>query len=112
MRQAAERLAAGPLWRDEGLVFCSEVGTPIDPANLRRTFARIAGKAEIGHVFPYAVRHTTASLLIDAGATVEEVADLFGDDPITLYRHYRHRVKKVASAGTRMRSLLAASGDS
>ena len=107
-RQSAERLAAGPLWTDHGLVFCSEIGTPIDPANLRRVFSRIAKKAGIGHVFPYAIRHTTASLLIDAGASVEEVADLFGDDPVTLYRHYRHRVRKVASAGTRMRELLGA----
>jgi hypothetical protein len=32
------------------------------------------------------------SLLIDAGAGIEEVADLLGDDPRTLYRHYRHQV--------------------
>lgn len=106
-RQAVERLKS-QLWQDHGLVFCTEVGTPIDPGNLRRTFDRIAKKAGLGHVFPYAIRHTTSSLLLDSGASVEEVADLFGDDPITLYRHYRHRVKKVASAGTRMRGLLSA----
>lgn len=28
--QAASRLAAGPLWRDTGLVFTTSVGTPLD----------------------------------------------------------------------------------
>ncbi|HVX43622.1 MAG TPA: tyrosine-type recombinase/integrase, partial [Mycobacteriales bacterium] len=67
-RQAAERLQAGPLWEDHGLVFCSEIGTPLDPSNIRRTFARIARKAGLDAGFPYLLRHTAASLLIDAGA--------------------------------------------
>lgn len=35
-RQAEDRLAAGPLWRDHGLVFASAVGTPMDHHNVRR----------------------------------------------------------------------------
>jgi len=88
-------------------VFCSERGTALDPSNVRRTFARVAKRAGIeGHDFPYMLRHTAVSLLIDAGATIEEVADLLGDDPRTLYRHYRHRVRPVADAATRMESIL------
>jgi hypothetical protein len=49
-------------------------------------------------------------LLIDSGATIEEVADLTGDDPGTLYRHYRHRVRPVATvAAERMGAVLGAS---
>lgn len=48
--------------------------------------------------FPYLLRHTAASLLIDAGVPVEQVADLLGDDPRTLYRYYRHRVRPVVDA--------------
>jgi hypothetical protein len=40
-RQADERLAAGPLGQDHDLVFPSEVGTPVDPSNVRRFFTRI-----------------------------------------------------------------------
>jgi len=36
-RQAAERLAAGKRWHDQGLVFCSDVGTPLDPATSARS---------------------------------------------------------------------------
>ena len=62
-------------------------------------------KAGLDPVSPYVERHSVASHLIDGGVSVEEVADLFGDDPMTIYRHYRHQLKKDASAGTQMRAL-------
>ncbi|MGH9055324.1 MAG: tyrosine-type recombinase/integrase [Acidimicrobiales bacterium] len=45
-RQLEERLAAGTQWKEQGLVFPSQVGTPLDPTRARRTFARIAKRAE------------------------------------------------------------------
>ena len=108
-RQSAERLAAGKRWQDHGLVFCSEVGTPRDPANLRKVFARVAREAGIdaAGAVPYTLRHSAVSLLLDAGAPIEEVADLLGDDPQTLYRHYRHRIRPVVTvAADRMEQAL------
>jgi site-specific recombinase XerD len=56
---------------------------------------------------PYLLRHSAVSLLLDAGAAIEEVADLLGDDPQTVYRHYRHRVRPVLTkAAERMERLL------
>lgn len=106
-RQAAERLAAGSLWVDHDLVFASEVGTPLDPSNVRRTFQRVAKRAGVAVRVPYAMRHAAVSLLVDAGQSIEEVADLLGDDPRTLYRHYRHRVQPVAKAALAMEQILA-----
>ena len=45
VRQAEDRLAAGPLWRDHGLVFASTVGTPMDDHNVRRMFRAITEDA-------------------------------------------------------------------
>lgn len=110
-RQAAERLAVGELWTDQGLIFCSEVGTPLDPSNLRTVFGRVVSRAGVGDAVPYLLRHSAASLLIDSGASIEEVADLLGDDPQTLYRHYRHRVRPVVdTAAERMEALFGSSG--
>lgn len=108
--QAAERLAAGRRWTDHGLVFCSETGTPLDPSNVRKVFTRVAKNAGLDPtgVVPYLLRHSAVSLLLDAGAPIEEVADLLGDDPQTLYRHYRHRVRPVVTvAAERMEAALA-----
>lgn len=41
-RQAAERRAAGASWSEEGLIFASETGRPLDPANVRRSVTRVA----------------------------------------------------------------------
>ncbi|MDA8284568.1 MAG: hypothetical protein M0Z42_15015 [Actinomycetota bacterium] len=32
---------------DQGLVFCTEMGTPLDPSNVRKVFARAARSAGI-----------------------------------------------------------------
>jgi len=112
-RQAAERLAIADLWIDHRLIFPSELGTPLDAANVRRTFARVAKRAGIDstNAPPYLMRHTAASLLVDNGATIEEVADLLGDHPETLHRHYRHRVRPVADAAAeRMEQLFGGTG--
>ena len=103
-RQAEERLAAGSLWQDEGLIFTTTLGTALDPSNLRDRFARIADAAGIAEGFPYLLRHTAASLALDAGSSIEEVADLLGDDPATLLRHYRHRVRPVVETALRVAS--------
>ncbi len=78
-------------------MFPSEAGTPLDPSNLRRQFALVAAAAAgiDGPVNPYTARHTAASLFIDAGASLDQVADLLGDDLRTVVLHYRHRVRPV-----------------
>lgn len=93
--QAAERLTAGELWHDNGLVFCTPTGTFMDPSNVRKRFAAIGARAGLKGGFPYLLRHATVSQLLDRGQSIEQVADLVGDDPRTLYRHYRHKVRPV-----------------
>jgi integrase len=107
-RQAGERQVAGDAWTDNGLVFTSNVGTPVDPSHLRRVVARVAKRAGVDVGFPYILRHTALSLLVDSGKSIETVADMLGDDPRTLYRHYRHRVRPVADASLDMQAILAA----
>jgi integrase len=48
-RQAETQIAAGPLWQDHGLIFASEVGTPMDPDNFPHSFARLCERAGLGH---------------------------------------------------------------
>lgn len=76
----------------EGLVFTSAAGTPIDPSNFRRLVKEVANRAGIGHLAPYDLRHTAASLLSDAGVPNHELADLLGHTTTRMVEvHYRHR---------------------
>ena len=44
-RQAEAQMAAGVLWHDHGLIFASEVGTPMDPDNFSHSFSRLCERA-------------------------------------------------------------------
>ncbi len=113
-RQEEEQLRVGSVWSTEwpDLIFTTENGTPIDPSNLRRLLRKLSRRAGLEqHVIPYVFRHTTTSLLIDAGVSVEAVADVLGDRPVTVLRHYRHRVREVADAAVAPMTALLASSD-
>ncbi|MFN8103409.1 MAG: site-specific integrase [Acidimicrobiia bacterium] len=108
---AEERLAG--LWSDEhtehgGLVFVTEAGTPIDPANLRRLFRYVARDADLDKLTPYMLRHTATSLLADAGVPNEAIADVLGHRTTRMVElHYRHRLKpSVDAAAGPMQELL------
>ena len=77
--QADDRLRAGALWQDHGLVFASTIGTPLDHHNVRRQFRKITEAAGLGTSWvPREMRHTFVSLLSANGTALEDIADLVG----------------------------------
>jgi len=100
-RQAEDRLKAGPLWQDHGLVFASTVGTPLDAHNVRRTFRQVIKDAGIeGSWIPRELRHTFVSLMSEGGVPVEEIARLAGhSNTRTTETIYRRELRPVISTG-------------
>ena len=94
MRQLADRLSAGPLWQDHGLVFASAVGTPLDNHNVRREFRVITEAAGLGTTWvPRELRHTFVSLLSAHAVPVEAIALLAGHNQTsTTELVYRHQI--------------------
>ena len=79
--QAKDRLRAGELWQDQGLVFSSTVGTPLSANNVIRAFRAITEKAGLGKDWaPREMRHTFVSVLSANGVPVENIALLAGHD--------------------------------
>jgi integrase len=98
-RQLTERVLAGPSWHDERLVFCTAVGTPIDPSNLRSYTSALTKAAGLGHWTPYELRHSAVSLLSAAGVPLEQIADVAGHDGTRMTAGvYRHLVKPTVGA--------------
>src|SRR5690606_41082036 len=62
----------GELWQDKlGLVFTSEIGTPLDPSNVRRALYGLMQKAGLPKVTVHGLRHTFASLALEEGRSEE-----------------------------------------
>ncbi len=109
-RQADEIALLGARWPAEwsGLVFTSEAGTPVDPANVRRELRTVAAAADLGHLRPYDLRHSAASLLAASGVPLEHVADVLGHDGLRMARLvYVHALQpSVDAARAPMERLL------
>ena len=103
VRQAKERLTAGTRWQDHGLVFASQVGTPLDASHVRRAFKSITRKAGLGENWtPRELRHSFVSIMSDNGVPIETIADLVGHAGTAVTEEvYRHQLKPVITRGRR-----------
>lgn len=87
----ADKVAAGECWEDHGLVFCTQIGTPIEPRALNRDFDKLRVRAGLPGVRLHDLRHTVVSLLLDLGTPPHVVqaiarhADI--DVTMTIYAH-------------------------
>ncbi len=106
-RQVEEQARAREVWVDSGLIFTTEIGTPLDPANLRHAFGRLTETAGLGHWTLNELRHSTASLLSAGGVRLEVIADVLGHTSTRmLEQHYRHQVRPTIDAHVEVMSGL------
>jgi len=101
VRQADDRLEAGDLWQESGLVFTTSMGTPLDAANVRREFRAVCKAARIGERWsPRELRHSFVSLMSDSGVPIEEIARLAGHSSTrTTEVVYRRELRPVLRTG-------------
>jgi integrase len=119
-RQLTERMRAGPLWVESGLVFTTEDGQPVYPDTLTALIRKLVGDHNEpavpgrgrGHPrtplprpaspLPPArlhdLRHVHATTLLLAGVPVHVVANRLGHaDPSTTLRVYAHVLREQAA---------------
>jgi len=109
VRQAEAQMAAGPLWQDHGLIFASEVGTPMDPDGFSHSFARLCERAGLGHWHPHELRHSGASLMLAQGTPLHVVSEVLGHASIAITKDvYGHLLEgdKRAAAESMSRALF------
>jgi integrase len=83
-RQKLAWRAAGRLWNDEVLVFCTRSGRPLAENNLRRSLHRSLKKAGLPIVRIHDLRHTAAPYLLSLGTHPKMVQELLGHSSILL----------------------------
>jgi integrase len=99
-RQVQERLAVGPRWQENGLVFATTIGTPIEPRNLNRDFHRRCEEAGLRRFRLHDLRHTCASLLLAQGVPARVVMEILGHSGISItlntYSHVSPAIQQEA----------------
>ena len=113
--QKIERVTAGSLWVDSGMVFTGPCGQPLDPRADHREWQRLLRKAKVPPARLHDARHTAATLMLAQGVPARVVMELLGHSQITLtLGTYTHVVPELArEAADRMgRTLWGAPNDS
>ena len=102
IKQKEIKLKNKPIYQDNGFIFARDDGHP----QLRKVFEtrlhRLLKKAGITkNITPHSFRHTHASLMFEAGATIKEVMERLGHtDPKTttvIYTHVTQSTKEKTS---------------
>jgi hypothetical protein len=91
--QAKDREQFADAYQNHDLVFSTAIGTPHDLTNLRRVLHDLCDLAGIPRRTAYDLRHTTASILANAGEPVHFVAQRMGHGKSaagTTMRYYVH----------------------
>lgn len=84
-RQLGEIDAAGPLWRENGLIFASEVGEPLDRRYVTtHLFKPFLGRAGLPRVRFHDLRHTCATLLLSKNVNPKVVSEMLGHASIAI----------------------------
>jgi integrase len=84
-RQLREIEILGDRYKDQGLLFTTSTGGPINPSNLRkRSLAPLLKKARLPHIRFHDLRHTCATLLLTQGTHPKFVQELLGHATIAI----------------------------
>ncbi len=77
-RQLEEQHTAAGAWQEHGLVFTTEIGTPLEPRNVLRRFEVLAARAGLRGATLHTLRHSAASFLLAAGTHTKVVQEHLG----------------------------------
>jgi integrase len=77
-RQLGERARARELWQESDLVFCDEIGRELHPDRFTRAFAAAVKRAGVKRIRLHDLRHTWATLALQAGIHPKVVSERLG----------------------------------
>ncbi len=97
-----ERLRWGPVYQDADLVFCAEDGSPLHPDRFSKAFAKHAAAAGLPAIRFHDLRHTHATLALQAGVHPKVVSERLGHATVSItldtYSHAIPAMEEEAAA--------------
>lgn len=109
--QLKERMLAGTLWEDNGLVFAQPNGRPLDPDRHTAAWNEFLAMAGVRPARLHDARHTAATLLLVQGVDTRTVMALMGWSHVAMTTRYQHVVPELRrEAAERMGEALWSTG--
>jgi integrase len=100
--QATEKLALGPAYNDAGFVFAREDGQPLHPDDVSKRFAKAVAAVDVPPITLHGLRHTWASLALQAGVSPKVVSERLGHASVSftldVYSHVLPGLQEDAAA--------------
>jgi integrase len=100
--QLRERLAIGEAWTDSGYVFVDEAGQPYHPQRYLPMFHAACRRAGVSKIRLHDLRHTMATLALQAGVHPKVVQEQLGHSAIAVtldvYSHVPQAVRRESAS--------------
>ena len=85
VRQREAEITAGPLWQDHGYVFCTSIGTHLNPTrDMLDQLKVLLKKAGLPDIRFHDLRHSAATLLLSVGVHPKVVQEILGHSQISI----------------------------
>ncbi|MBN3928949.1 site-specific integrase [Streptomyces verrucosisporus] len=100
LRQREAFARTGVAWSENGYVFATRNGRPVEPRNVYRSFTRVTADAGVRVVRLHDARHGCATLLTAAGVAPRVIMEILGHSQISItmdvYTHVVHDTQREA----------------
>lgn len=100
-QQLRDRLQAGPLWQDNGYVFCNEIGEHLSPNTVYHNYKRIVASIGLPDARLHDLRHSYAVAALQAGDDVKTVQGNLGHHAasftLDVYGHVTEDMKQASA---------------
>lgn len=101
-KQLRDRLQTGPLWQDNGLVFCNEVGGYLSPSTVYHNYKRVVASIGLPDARLHDLRHSYAVAALRAGDDIKTVQGNLGHATasftLDVYGHVTEEMKQASAA--------------
>jgi site-specific recombinase XerD len=94
------RKSTGAIWNDNDLVFCNEIGNPLDPSGVYHYYKRLTKRLGLDQSRFHDLRHTFATIALQNGVDVKTIQETLGHySPAFTLQVYGHVTKQMQDSG-------------